>query len=218
MKKSILVAALTALLAAAPAIPASAADAMVPATQTSRKSAKKKPAAGPKLVYDETVAPLADGAKSADLIFFELSGPVKSCEMTDYRQAKSTVGFDRKGSWDQTYNDKKVNVVRDSNGHMTRLTGGSAIDGKYYWEDDEKYSWAEDNANINDRDSNDFSYNADGSMKTRAKDTKDGRYYFRFSDYVFDSHGNWTSRKVAVSKSNATPETYTETRVITYYE
>lgn len=107
MKKSILVAALTALLAAAPAIPASAADAMVPATQTSRKSAKKKPAAGPKLVYDETVAPLADGAKSADLIFFELSGPVKSCEMTDYRQAKSTVGFDRKGSWDQTYNDKK---------------------------------------------------------------------------------------------------------------
>ena len=54
MKKSILAAALTALVAAAPAIPAYAADTMVPATQTSRKSAKKKPAsartAGPKLV------------------------------------------------------------------------------------------------------------------------------------------------------------------------
>lgn len=170
----------------------------------------------------------------ADLVLFELRGPVRKMVQKSEMSTNYNVTFSENGKWELTNGDKVANVLsdvkRDSEKRIISYTEGeydfiSMLKITY----DDKTGWI---SKVVSKDQGD----EDGGLTTTyvydengyvVKEVVDGQYTDMGADeptkvhtvttykYVsFDSYGNWTKR----SASNTDGGKYDETRTITYYK
>lgn len=112
-------------------------------------------------------------------------------------ELKQVMSFDV--TYDTDHNPVKVSLHMSAIGEMKYSMVNEFVDGKVI--------------------STDFTVNADGESLPLYSKGGSGRA--TYTDQVYDSYGNWTSRTTTVSDpsdSSAAPIVYKETRTITYYE
>lgn len=169
----------------------------------------------------------------ADLVLFELRGPVRTMVQKSEMSMNYNVKFSENGKWELTDGNKVANVLsdvkRDSEKRIISYTEGeydfiSMLKITY----DEKTGWiskvvSKDQGDDDGGFTTTYVYDENGYV---VKEIVEGQYTDMGADeptkvhtvttykYVsFDNHGNWTKR----SASNTDGGKYDETRTITYY-
>lgn len=174
---------------------------------------------------------------SPDLTFWELKGPVKTCDDVEFdRQGKmvnyfSCNPFEIDAPYreidEEGYMEEFAKWERDQEGQISTVTG---IEGMttYTWHDglmvhNEGVQEATEFAADYEYDENGLLVKLYEYMRDASEDeTEDEMPLWSTTEYhyiEFDSHGNWIRREVSVVYADYdTTEDYEETRTIAYYE
>ena len=137
-------------------------------------------------------------------------GPVKSIS-TSMMGMTRTVEFTEDG---QMKSSEISNVVYDENGYLQSATmsmQGQSTDVKYTWEDGRVKSQT---INMMGQDIKTTSnYDENGVVTSETIDMGGQKMESPYTDYEFDDHGNWISRKASMMGQEMVT-----TRTITYYQ
>ena len=137
-------------------------------------------------------------------------GPVKSIS-TSMMGMTRTVEFTEDG---QMKSSEISNVVYDENGYLQSATmsmQGQSTDVKYTWEDGRVKSQT---INMMGQDIKTTSnYDENGVVTSETIDMGGQTMESPYTDYEFDDHGNWISRKASMMGQEMVT-----TRTITYYQ
>ena len=148
-------------------------------------------------------AKLSANAVPGELGIFELSGPVKKCTVIN-EWGNIVRTFDEKGFW-KSYDGQPISTIyaggieRDEYGRIVKGKTDDEGNGEDYTYNDDgrvvKYRYVE----YDSVDETTFTYDEKGYLSKKHNVTEGFRagapYDVTYSDYVFDDHGNWTSRK-----------------------
>ena len=136
-------------------------------------------------------------------------GPVKSIS-TSMMGMTRTIEFTEDG---QMKSSEISNVVYDENGYLQSATmsmQGQSTDVKYTWEDGRVKSQT---INMMGQDIKTTSnYDENGVVTSETIDMGGQKMESPYTDYEFDDHGNWISRKASMMGQEMVT-----TRTITYY-
>ena len=137
-------------------------------------------------------------------------GPVKSIS-TSMMGMTRTIEFTEDG---QMKSSEISNVVYDENGYLQSATmsmQGQSTDVKYTWEDGRVKSQT---INMMGQDIKTTSnYDENGVVTSETIDMGGQKMESPYTDYEFDDHGNWISRKASMMGQEMVT-----TRTITYYQ
>jgi len=137
-------------------------------------------------------------------------GPVKSIS-TSMMGMTRTIEFTEDG---QMKSSEISNVVYDENGYLQSATmsmQGQSTDVKYTWEDGRIKSQT---INMMGQDIKTTSnYDENGVVTSETIDMGGQKMESPYTDYEFDDHGNWISRKASMMGQEMVT-----TRTITYYQ
>ena len=140
----------------------------------------------------------------------EAKGPVKTMSM-DMMGMTRTIEFTEDG---QMKSSEISNVVYDENGYLQSATmsmQGQSTDVKYTWEDGRVKSQT---INMMGQDIKTTSnYDENGVVTSETIDMGGQKMESPYTDYEFDDHGNWISRKASMMGQEMVT-----TRTITYYQ
>ncbi len=166
--------------------------------------------------------------RTNDLITADAEFDVKTCKFYSYGTEKKRFTFDKNGNLTEYYGNKlnESNLTRDEYGRITRMEFpiedmyGDSSSEVYAFEYNEK-GWVSYEAYASDFTAYGITYTYDESGKQLSSVVEGdmGKGKRTYSNYVYDSRGNWVRRKVTelYEWEGAQEETYTESRSISYY-
>lgn len=149
-------------------------------------------------------------AKFHDIEFNEASGPVK-CIKTSVMGQQQTFNFTQDG---KMQSDVMSDAVYDADGYIQSATmsfQGQSMPVKYKWENGKLVSQTMSMMG-NDMEMK-ITYNDKGARDKMSMDFGGQAVDIPYTDYKYDDHGNWISRK-----SSMMGQDIEENRTIEYYE
>ncbi|MBR4413733.1 MAG: hypothetical protein IKS59_00135 [Aeriscardovia sp.] len=149
--------------------------------------------------------------KFHDVEFNEAKGPVKKIVSRVMGHEQVTT-FSKEGKMER---EGLTNAVYDANGFLQSATmtmmQGQAVDVKYKWE---KGRVVSQTVNMMGRDmTTKRTYNDKGAVAAESMDMGGQEMNIPYTDYKYDDHGNWISRKTSMMFQEMV-----QTRTIEYYE
>jgi hypothetical protein len=149
--------------------------------------------------------------KYHDVELNEATGAVKKITSQTFGQAQVTT-FSKDGKMDR---EGLSNVKYDADGYLLSATmtmmQGQAVDVKYKWENGRVVSQS---MNMMGRDmTSKRTYNDKGAVDAESMDFGGQEMKIPYTDYKYDDHGNWISRKTEMMGQEMV-----QTRTIEYYE
>jgi hypothetical protein len=149
--------------------------------------------------------------KFHDVEFNEANGPVKKIVSSVMGHEQVTT-ISKEGKMER---EGLTNAVYDANGFLQSATmtmmQGQAVDVKYKWENGRVVSQS---MNMMGRDmTTKRTYNDKGAVAAESMDMGGQEMNIPYTDYKYDDHGNWISRKTSMMGQEMV-----QTRTIEYYE
>lgn len=149
--------------------------------------------------------------KFHDVEFNEANGPVKKIVSSVMGHEQVTT-ISKEGKMER---EGLTNAVYDANGFLQSATmtmmQGQAVDVKYKWENGRVVSQS---MNMMGRDmTTKRTYNDKGAVAAESMDMGGQEMNIPYTDYKYDDHGNWISRKTSMMGNEMEM-----TRKIEYYE
>lgn len=149
-------------------------------------------------------------SKFHDVELNEATGPVKTIATSIMGMAQNTT-FTKEGKMQR---EGISDVVYDAEGYLQSLKAsmmGQESAMKYKWENGRVISQT---MNMMGRDMTiKYTYNEKGIVASQSMDIDGQEISSPFTDYKFDDHGNWISRKMSMMGQEME-----QTRTIEYYE
>lgn len=149
--------------------------------------------------------------KFHDVEFNEANGPVKKI-VSSTMGREQVINFTKEGKMER---EGLTNAVYDANGFLQSATmtmmQGQAVDVKYKWENGRVVSQS---MSMMGRDmTTKRTYNDKGAVAAESMDMGGQEMNIPYTEYKYDDHGNWISRKTSVMGQEMV-----QTRTIEYYE
>ena len=149
--------------------------------------------------------------KFHDVEFNEANGPVKKI-VSSTMGREQVINFTKEGKMER---EGLTNAVYDANGFLQSATmtmmQGQAVDVKYKWENGRVVSQS---MSMMGRDmTTKRTYNDKGAVAAESMDMGGQEMNIPYSEYKYDDHGNWISRKTSMMGQEMV-----QTRTIEYYE
>ncbi|SFW22940.1 hypothetical protein SAMN02910409_0985 [Prevotellaceae bacterium HUN156] len=149
--------------------------------------------------------------KFHDVEFNEANGPVKKI-VSSTMGREQVINFTKEGKMER---EGLTNAVYDANGFLQSATmtmmQGQAVDVKYKWENGRVVSQS---MSMMGRDmTTKRTYNDKGAVAAESMDMGGQEMNIPYTDYKYDDHGNWISRKTSMMGQEMV-----QTRTIEYYE
>jgi hypothetical protein len=149
--------------------------------------------------------------KFHDVEFNEANGPVKKI-VSSTMGREQVINFTKEGKMER---EGLTNAVYDANGFLQSATmtmmQGQAVDVKYKWENGRVVSQS---MSMMGRDmTTKRTYNDKGAVAAESMDMGGQEMNIPYTEYKYDDHGNWISRKTSMMGQEMV-----QTRTIEYYE
>ena len=149
--------------------------------------------------------------KFHDVEFNEANGPVKKI-VSSTMGSEQVINFNKEGKMER---EGLTNAVYDANGFLQSATmtmmQGQAVDVKYKWENGRVVSQS---MSMMGRDmTTKRTYNDKGAVAAESMDMGGQEMNIPYTEYKYDDHGNWISRKTSMMGQEMV-----QTRTIEYYE
>ena len=149
--------------------------------------------------------------KFHDVEFNEANGPVKKI-VSSTMGREQVINFTKEGKMER---EGLTNAVYDANGFLQSATmtmmQGQAVDVKYKWENGRVVSQS---MSMMGRDmTTKRTYNDKGAVAAESMDMGGQEMKIPYTEYKYDDHGNWISRKTSMMGQEMV-----QTRTIEYYE
>lgn len=175
--------------------------------------------------------------KSPDLTFWELHGPVKTCDEVEFDRQGMMVRYGEYNPFiidapfreidEEGYMEEFSKWERNEQGQIASITGIEGIT-EYIWRDGRvaRYEGFQEGTEF----AADFEYDENGHlvkvleyMRDALDEETEGEMPLwsttEYNYIEFDDHGNWINRNVSVAYAGVTStEDYGESRTITYFE
>lgn len=148
--------------------------------------------------------------KFHDIEFNEASGPVK-CIKSSVMGQQQTINFTQDG---KMQSDNMSDIVYDANGYIQSASmemRGQKMPLKYKWENGKVVS--QTMSMMGQEMEIKFTYNDKGARATQDMDMGGQAMSTPYTDYKYDDHGNWISRKMSMMGQEME-----QTRTIEYYK
>ena len=141
----------------------------------------------------------------------EATGPVKTIKM-NMMGREQVINFTKEG---KMQSEGLTDAVYDAEGFLQSakrtMMQGQAVEVKYKWENGRIVSQS---MNMMGRDMvTKYTYNDKGAISAQIMDMGGQQMEMPYTDYKYDNHGNWISRKSSMMGRNME-----QTRSIEYYE
>ena len=149
-------------------------------------------------------------SKFHDLELNQVSGPVKTI-VSNVMGMEQTINFTKEGKMSQ---EGMSDAVYDAEGFMQSAKmsmRGQEVEIKYKWENGKVVAQT---MNVMGNDMTiKRTYNEKGAAATESMDMGGQEMSMPYTDYKYDDHGNWISRKMSMMGQEME-----QTRTIVYYE
>jgi hypothetical protein len=149
-------------------------------------------------------------SKFHDLELNQVSGPVKTI-VSNVMGMEQTINFTKEGKMSQ---EGMSDAVYDAEGYMQSAKmsmRGQEVEIKYKWENGKVVAQT---MNVMGNDMTiKRTYNDKGAAATESMDMGGQEMSMPYTDYKYDNHGNWISRKMSMMGQEME-----QTRTIVYYE